>query len=207
MTEISPLLRRNPDAHRTLYDRIIDIFRTLSSSNVAPVTGYDDSDGQDGQRPRDTISSDPDARARLLESYEQSNPVCGERRCSHGTFSPRLEEPERHTYLGKSNGVFDEYGGIPNTVTASSHFSGSDGDQPPGSHLDLEYTPQMKSSLTALSINGHNKLYVTLHEYPRRQIHITFRKPYLLTLFSQICLLLHSFLQLDRSIPLGFLAR
>lgn len=167
MSETSPLLRQESDARRSLHDRIVDVFRPLSSPRVASGTGSCDNGGQGQQGLGITTSSEPDARARLLESYNHSDPVCGERRCSHGTFSPRPENAERQTYLGTSNGRFG-YGGIGDAATASSHFAGSGGDEPPESRLESENTSQMKSSTSALSVNDQKKLYARIHVHPRR---------------------------------------
>lgn len=202
MSETSPLLRQESDAHRSLHDRIVDVFRPPGSSRVAEGTGFDDNGGQGRRELGITTSSDPDARARLLESYNQLNPVCGERRCSHGTFSPRPGDAERQTYLGTSNGRFG-YGGVGDAGTSSSHFSGGG----PESHPESEYTSQMKSSLSALSMNEHNKLYARLHVHLRRQIFVTCHESKVTDSLPQIHLLLHSFLQLDWPIPLGFFAR
>ena len=92
-------------------------------------------------------------RTRLLESYDRSDPVCGERRCSHGTFSPRPEGAERHSYLENSGG--DGYLGVGDAGAASGHFH----DYLPGSRAESEYMSQMKSSLSALSMNESKKQY------------------------------------------------
>ncbi|KAJ5574070.1 uncharacterized protein N7459_008497 [Penicillium hispanicum] len=162
MSETSPLLRQESDARRSLHDRIVDVFRPLSSPRVASGTGSYDNGGHSQQGLGITALSEPDARARLLESYNQSDPICGERRCSHGTFSPRPENGERQTFLGSSNGRFG-YGGIEDVATASSHFAGASGDEPPESRPESEYTSQMKSSTSALSVNDQKKLYISYY--------------------------------------------
>lgn len=151
-SESSPLLRQESDARRTLQERIVDVFRPNSRSRSP--AGFESA----GQGIHSTqglgITSDSHVRARLLESYDSSDPVCGERRCSHGTFSPRPEASEQQSYLGTAGGQFG-YGGIGNSVAASS------GDDPLGSRPESEYTSQMKSSTSALSMNEHKKLYAT----------------------------------------------
>lgn len=136
------------------------------------------------------IISEPDVRTRLLESYDRSGPVCGERRCSHGTFTPRPEEAERHSYLATSGGV--EYPGGRDTGAASGHFN----DDLSGSHAESEYTSQMKSSLSALSMVESKKQYVKLHEHPCSPP-LAEANGYL-----QVHFLLHSFLQLDWTVSL-----
>jgi hypothetical protein len=154
MSESSPLLRQDSEGHRSLQNRIVNIFRSSGSRRASP--GPDSSDeGQGVPGLGITTSGEPDARTRLLESYHQSNPICGERRCSHGTFSPRPEEAERYSatssvHFGLSgNGLMDG---------APSHSHG--GDDHSGSRPDSEYASQMKSSLSALSMNEDKKLYV-----------------------------------------------
>lgn len=103
------------------------------------------------------ITSEPTVRTRLLESYDESNPVCGERRCSHGTFSPHIETAERQTYLGfeTSNNQHGSHEAA-NASAASGFFLGGDGH--PGSDPGSEHLSQMKTSLSALSMNESKKL-------------------------------------------------
>lgn len=149
MSESSPLIGQDADDARNLRDRLADIFR----SRPLPGTESDESGVQSTQGLG--ITSEPDVRTRLLESYDRSNPACGERRCSHGTFSPHVETAERYACSGSSrsrsagNGT-DEAG------AASGAFPGDEGNSHSGQ--DSEYTSQMKSSLSALSINDSKKL-------------------------------------------------
>lgn len=154
MPESSPSPRPEPEEGRSLQLRITDVFRTRSSPRASLGLGLNDSEGSRAHGLG--ITSEPDARTRLLDSYDRSDPVCGERRCSHGTFSPRLENMERQSFLGSTSGRFG-YPGAGDASTASSHFRG--GDDPPESRPDSEYTSQMKSSLSGLSVNEHKKLY------------------------------------------------
>lgn len=148
MSESSPLLRQEPDARRSLHDRVFQIFRSNSDSRLRQ--GFDS--GNTGTLGLGiTNSREPDARTRLLESYDRSVPVCGERRCSHGTFSPRPDSAERPTPIGASNGRFG-YNGAGDAGAASSHVHG--GDDASGSRSDSEYMSQMKSSF---SMNEHKK--------------------------------------------------
>ncbi|KAJ5749642.1 hypothetical protein N7533_006670 [Penicillium manginii] len=150
-TESSPLLRQESDARRTLQERIVDVFRPNSRSPA----GFEPA----GQGIHSTqglgITGDSHDRARLLESYDSSDPVCGERRCSHGTFSPRPQASEQQSYLETAGGQFG-YGGIGNSGAASG------GDDPLASRPESDYTSQMKSS-TALSMNEHQKLYISYY--------------------------------------------
>ena len=94
MGESSPLLRQESEANRSLQDRIVNIFRPTSSSRIE--SNDDSSRNTPGLGVTD--ASELDARTRLLESYHRSDPVCGERRCSHGTFSPRPDEAHTSQY-------------------------------------------------------------------------------------------------------------
>ncbi|OOQ87935.1 putative sulfate transporter [Penicillium brasilianum] len=156
MSESSPLLRQGSEGHRSLQNRIIDILRTPGSRRASP--GPDSRDG--GRGLGITMTSEPDARARLLESYHQADPICGERRCSHGTFSPRPEGADRQDYPVPSSVPFG-YNGDGETGATPSHSHG--GDDQPGSRPDSEYTAQMKSSLSALSMNEDKKLYISYY--------------------------------------------
>lgn len=150
MSESSPLLRQDSEGHRSLQNRIVNIFRSSGSRRA-----FSSDEGQGVPGLGITTPGEPDARTRLLESYHQSNPICGERRCSHGTFSPRPEEAERYSATSSvhfglsSNGLMEG---------APSHSHG--GDDHSGSRPDSEYTSQMKSSFSALSMNEDKKLYV-----------------------------------------------
>ena len=161
MSETSPLLRQEPDPRRSLHDRIVDVFQHIPSHSDIDNEGIKNHQQGLGI----TTSSGPDARFRLLESYNQSDPVCGERRCSHGTFSPRPGDAEGHKYLGMLNGR-SGYGAVAATGTASSHFGGGGGhdddEDLPESRTESEYLSQTKSSLSALSMNKHRKLYARL---------------------------------------------
>lgn len=127
-----------------------------SNSNSRSPTGLDsNTNGTEGLG----IINEPDVRTSLLESYDRSGPVCGERRCSHGTFSPRPEDNERRTYVGNPNG--GEYSGVGGAGAASGHFS----DDPPGSRAESEYMSQMKSSLSALSMKDSRKQYAKSHKH------------------------------------------
>lgn len=155
MSESSPLLRQDSEGHRSLQNRIIDIFRTPGGRRASP--GPDSSDGgRDTPGLGITTTKEPDARTRLLESYHQADPICGERRCSHGTFSPRPDGADGQDYSVPSSVHFG-YDGNGETGATPSHSHDH-----PGSRPDSEYTSQMKSSLSALSMNEDKKLYAHL---------------------------------------------
>ncbi|KAJ5684007.1 uncharacterized protein N7477_000352 [Penicillium maclennaniae] len=122
------------------------MFRSNSNSRSPPGLDFK-TNGTEGLG----ISNEADLRTRLLESYDRSGPVCGERRCSHGTFSPRPEDTGRRIYLGNPSG--GDHHGVEGAGAASGHFS----DDPPGSRAESEYMSQMKSSLSALSMNDSRK--------------------------------------------------
>jgi hypothetical protein len=159
MSESSPLLRQDSEGHRSLQSRIVNIFRTPGSQTASP--GADNSDNGRGTPGLGiTTTSEPDARTRLLESYHQADPICGERRCSHGTFSPRPEGADGHDYSIPPSVHFG-YNGNGETGATPSHSHG--GDDHPGSRPDSEYTSQTKSSFS-LSMNEDKKLYANSHK-------------------------------------------
>ena len=164
MTDSSPLLRQEPDARRSIQNRFVHIFR--SNSNSRSTSG--DESGDSGILGLGiTNSSEPDVRTRLLESYDRSNPVCGERRCGHGTFSPRPGSTGRQTRIETSNGRLGQ-DGTEGAGAGPGHFH--DGGDAPGSRSDSEYMSQMKLSLSAFSMNENKKLYAGFHVHRQRAL-------------------------------------
>ncbi|KAJ6166984.1 hypothetical protein N7470_002431 [Penicillium chermesinum] len=143
------------DEASVLRSRLSDIFSSRFSAETGPSRRAEQNTRGLG------ITSEPDVRTRLLESYERSDPVCGERRCSHGTFSPRIETAETPTYLGftTSNNNHGNYEGG-NTGASSNSFGGNGR---PGSDPGSEHLSQMKASLSALSMNESKKLYISYY--------------------------------------------
>lgn len=153
MSDSTPELSQQPDARRSWQGRIVNTFRSQSSPGPASrVHSGDNADLGLGI----TNTSEPDARTRLLESYDRSNPACGARRCSHGTFSPQPESAARPTISGASNGRLGP-DGTENAGAAPSHLH--PGDYAPESRPDSVYMSQMKSSFSGLSMNENKKLY------------------------------------------------
>lgn len=138
---------------RSLQSRFVEMFRSNSNSGSPSGSPSGFESPPNGTRGLG-ITREPDARTRLLESYDRSNPMCGERRCSHGTFSPRPEGAETHTYLRTSGTGYPEVGD-----------AGGASDDPPGSRAESEYMSQMKSSLSALSMNESKKQYAEFHKH------------------------------------------
>lgn len=148
MSETSSLLPGESDGlgRRTLRDRIVDAFRSSPQTGLGISTNssHDNYTAQDSQTSTG-VTSEPDARTRLLESYLQADPACGERRCSHGTFSPQVEDTGRRSYIGGPGGAFgynehevaDGAAGRPRGVVDH-----------PESVPDSETPSQMKSSFT-----------------------------------------------------------
>ncbi|KAJ5106006.1 hypothetical protein NUU61_003353 [Penicillium alfredii] len=157
MFESTPLVRREPDG-RSLRDRVVEMFRPQSGlrlySNPTSIHG-----GAENNSSREIgTTSEPGVRTRLLESYDHADPICGDRRCSHGTFSPRVEDAERQLYLGQNQNL--GHGGNGEAAAAPNRFADSDGPEP---GADSENLSQMKSSFTALSMNGNKKLYISYY--------------------------------------------
>ncbi|KAJ5645068.1 hypothetical protein N7507_011079 [Penicillium longicatenatum] len=152
MSDSSPA-GQDTDEARNLRDRLADIFRPRPFGSAMDDRGVQGAQGLG-------ITSEPDVRTRLLESYDRSDPACGERRCSHGTFSPHIETAERFAY-SRSSGSHIASNGLGEAGMASNPFRGGDGR--PESHQDSEYTSQMKSSISALSTQESKKLYVSYY--------------------------------------------
>jgi hypothetical protein len=154
MSETSSLLPES-EGRRTLRDRIVDAFR--SPQNGLGISTNPNNTAQRSTQSRTVTgnSSGPDVRTRLLQSYHSADPACGERRCSHGTFSPRLEDGRQY-YIGESGDGFG-YNGHGGTGGAASGPRGID--DHPESRPGSETPSQMKSSLTTLSMNDTKKQY------------------------------------------------
>ncbi|KAJ6143969.1 hypothetical protein N7471_003422 [Penicillium samsonianum] len=162
MSETSSLLPGESDGlgRRTLRDRIVDAFRSSPQTGLGISTNssHDNYTAQDSQTSTG-VTSEPDARTRLLESYLQADPACGERRCSHGTFSPQVEDTGRRSYIGGPGGAFgynehevaDGAAGRPRGVVDH-----------PESVPDSETPSQMKSSFT-FPITDTNKQYISYY--------------------------------------------
>lgn len=150
MSETSSLLPGESDGlgRRTLRDRIVDAFRSSPQTGLGISTS-----SSHGNQTGTGVTSEPDVRTRLLESYLQADPACGERRCSHGTFSPQVEYVGRHSYIGGAGDAFG-YNGH-EVADGAVGRPGGVVDHPesvPGS----ETPSQMKSSFT-LPITDTNK--------------------------------------------------
>ncbi|EAW09946.1 SulP family inorganic anion transporter [Aspergillus clavatus NRRL 1] len=126
--------------HRSLRDRIFEVFRTSSPTSFSATAEAN---------PRNLptyVAGEPGPRTRLLDSYDDREPLCGQSTCSHGTFSPR---PEDH------GGDVQWAGGrveIPGDSSASSsHMHGPDN------------LPSMESSMTASLVKNRNALYISYY--------------------------------------------
>ncbi|CDM28360.1 hypothetical protein DTO013E5_3758 [Penicillium roqueforti] len=159
MSETGSLLPGESDGlgRPTLRDRIVDAFRSSPPTGLGISTNssHDNNTAHDSQTGTGA-PSEPDVRTRLLESYLQPDPVCGERRCSHGTFSPRIEDTGRDSYIGgpgafgyNGHELADGAAGRPRGIV--DHESVSDSE-----------TPQLKSSFT-FPINETNKQYISYY--------------------------------------------
>lgn len=148
MSETSSLLPGESDGlgRRTLRDRIVDAFRSSPQTGlgISTSSSHDNQTAQESQ-PRIGVTREPDMRTRLLESYLQADPACGERRCSHGTFSPRVEDVGRQSYIGGPGDAFG-YNGHELVDGAVGHPGGVV--DHPESVPDSETPSQMKSSFT-----------------------------------------------------------
>ncbi|KAJ5480542.1 hypothetical protein N7530_006051 [Penicillium desertorum] len=162
MSETSSLLPGESDGHgrRTLRDRIVDAFRSSPQTGlgISTTSSHENHMAQDSQTGTG-VTSEPDVRTRLLESYLQAGPPCGERRCSHGTFSPQVEDVGRRPYTGGSGDAFgynghevaDGAAGRPRGIV--DHLESVSGSETPS---------QMKSSFT-FPITDTNKQYISYY--------------------------------------------
>ncbi|KAJ5155038.1 sulfate transporter [Penicillium coprophilum] len=162
MSETSSLLPGESDgpARRTIRDRIVDAFRSSPQTGLGISTNsshgnHTTHDNQTGTG----VTSEPDARTRLLESYLQAGPACGERHCSHGTFSPQIGDVGRQSYLGGS-GDTSGYNGHEAAGGAAGRPRGVV--DHPESVPDSETPSQMKSSFT-FPITDTNKQYISYY--------------------------------------------
>jgi len=144
MSETSSLRPGESDGSRTLRDRLVDAFRSPPQAGLGISTT--------GHQTGSTI--EPDVTTRLLDSYNNVDPACGERRCSHGTFSPQVGDAGRQSYIGS----FDGFGYNGHGVAGGAASRPRGVDDHPESGPESETPSQMKSS--ALSINDTRKQYV-----------------------------------------------
>ncbi|KGO74447.1 sulfate transporter [Penicillium italicum] len=162
MSETSSLLPGESEGlgRRTLRDRIVDTFRSSPQTGLEISThSIHDHQTAQGSQTGTGVTSEPDLRTRLLESYLQADPVCGERRCSHGTFSPQVEDGGRQSYIGgpgdalgyNGHEVADAAVGRPRGVVDH-----------PESVPDSETPSQMKSSFV-FPITETNKQYISYY--------------------------------------------
>ncbi|KAJ5519620.1 hypothetical protein N7463_000073 [Penicillium fimorum] len=162
MSETSSLLPGESDGvgRRTLRDRIVDAFRSSPQTGLGISTNssHDNHTAHDSQTSTG-VTSEPDVRTRLLESYLQADPACGERRCSHGTFSPQVEDVGRQSYIGGS-GDASGYNGDELADGAAGHPRGVV--DHPESVPDSETPSQMKASFT-FPITDTNKQYISYY--------------------------------------------
>ncbi|KAJ5950221.1 uncharacterized protein N7479_008634 [Penicillium vulpinum] len=162
MSETSSLLPGEPDGlgRRTLRDRIVDAFRSSPQTGLGISTNasHENYTAQ-ASRTGTGVTSEPDVRTRLLESYLQAGPACGERRCSHGTFSPQVEDAGAQSYIG---GPGDTFGHNGHEVTDGAADRPRGGVDHPESVPDSEAPSQMKSSFT-FPITDTNKQYISYY--------------------------------------------
>ncbi|PLB38434.1 SulP family inorganic anion transporter [Aspergillus candidus] len=141
--------------HRSLRDRILGIFYS-SPPNRSENTTHSRDDSID-----ESTTQIPDARTRLLESYNRPDPVGGSRESyNHGTFSPQIHEGDARymdidSMRDAGNGGGTGRGGA---FTQNQTPSGAlDGAQGP------ENMPSMHSSISGLPVHNHKKLYISYY--------------------------------------------
>lgn len=136
---------------RSIRDWLFDVVRTSYQTNASttledrPATDSIPSDEATRQPP---ISA-PDARTRLLESYDRSDPICGERKCNHGTFSPRPED---------QRGLSWDASSIPPPTSTGDGYPGESSRRPELGPRS-ETVPSLESSASTLPLKNRRTLY------------------------------------------------
>lgn len=159
MSETSSLLpgESNGLGRRPLRDRIVDAFRSTPQTGrgISTNTSPDHSTAQHEQHSSEA-TGEPDVRTRLLESYNQAGAACGERRCSHGTFSPQAEDDAgKQPYLEDSGARFG-YNGRDLADGAAGRPRGAVDHPESGSGSE---TPSLMKSSFTFPIDGTKKQY------------------------------------------------
>ena len=137
--------------HRSLRDRMLGIFYSSPPTRSENTTRSRD-ESIDG-----STTQIPDARTRLLESYNRPDPVGGPSESyNHGTFSPPAAEGDARymdidSMRDAGNGGSTGLGGAFKQNQTPS--GGLDGAQGP------ENMPSMHSSISGLPVHNHKKLY------------------------------------------------
>ncbi|CAI7629539.1 unnamed protein product [Penicillium bialowiezense] len=155
MSETSSLRPGESDGTRTLRDRVVDAFRSPAQAGLGIMTTSSPA-GRSGDQTAHT--SQPDVTTRLLDSYNHVDPACGDRRCSHGTFSPQVEDAGRQAYIGSFDGFGNNRHGVP--VNAGGLPRGLA--EHPESVAESETPSQLKSS-SLLSTNDTRKQYISYY--------------------------------------------
>lgn len=142
---------------RSLRDWIFDVVRTSYQSNTSTAPEdqpADDNDIPNDEAARQPPTSVPDARTRLLESYDRSEPLCGERTCNHGTFSPRPEDQRERSWDATSM--------PPVTSTGDTGYPGETSGTRPMFGPRSETAPSLESSVSTLRLKNRRTLYARL---------------------------------------------
>ncbi|KAK9855074.1 sulfate anion transporter [Penicillium brevicompactum] len=155
MSETSSLRPGESDGPRTLRDRVVDAFRSPPQAGLGITTSSSPA-GHSGNPTANT--SQPDVTTRLLDSYNHVDPACGDRRCSHGTFSPRVEDAGRQAYIGSFDGFGNNRHGVP--IGPGGHSRGIP--DHPASVAESETLSQLKTS-SMLSANDTRKQYISYY--------------------------------------------
>ncbi|KAE8149719.1 sulfate transporter family-domain-containing protein [Aspergillus avenaceus] len=144
---------------RSLRDRIFNVFRTSSSNDAAglsvTVTAADDVSFSTGESTMVYPPREPDARTRLLGSYDRQDTAGDLRRSGdHGTFSPRPEREENKKWDATSQDARRE-GRLDLPGEAGIEAS----DYPEGP----ENLPTLDSSFTAMQLKNSKSLYISYY--------------------------------------------
>lgn len=160
MSESDPLLSHDAKPRPLLRDRILNLLRPESpaSDSVAPDIGS----ATNNMRTRDGVGAghareNQDPQSLPVQSIYREPPICGERRCSHGTFSPRPHHPvdEPFNMSPSREGVFNPNGPAYQPARPADFPT-----DPSDSTPDSDNVSQMKSSMSASYPKDRKRLYV-----------------------------------------------
>lgn len=137
---------------QSLRDWLFDVVRTSYQTNASTTPEHQPAidNFRNDEDARQPLMSAPDARTRLLESYDRSDPICGERTCNHGTFSPRPEDQREISWDASS---------MPPTTSAGDGFPGESSRTRPELGPRSETVPSLESSASTLPLKNRRTLY------------------------------------------------
>lgn len=139
---------------QSLRDWLVDVVRTSYQTNASTTPEHQHARGDEDTR--QPLMSAPDARTRLLESYDRSDPICGKRTCNHGTFSPRPEDQREISWDASS---------MPPPINDGNGLAGESSRARPELGPRSETVPSLESSVSTLPLKNRRTLYAGANEF------------------------------------------